>query len=228
MELKYKKVPLTPIDTAWLRMEDPTNLMMITGVYIFDEPLDFEALKDIIRRRLLKFDRFTQRVVQPGNPLRPPYWETDPHFDLSSHVRRIALPPPGNQEALQELVSDFMSTQLDFNRPLWQFHLIDNYGDGCAMMVRLHHCIADGIALIQVMLSMTEDGPEPTPEEEAGLNLKKKRRSGGVLGPAKKVRKIAESMVHEGLETLEISGAQGSAYGVTPPSSRSGCRSLPT
>jgi len=153
------RTPLSPVDTAWLRMEDPTNLMMITGVFIFDEVLEFGAVKDTLAQKLFRFRRFRQRVIQPRISWLPPYWEDDPHFDIDSHVRRIALPDPGNQEILEALVNDFMSTPLDLSKPLWQFHLVENFGDGCALLCRLHHCIADGIALMRVMLSLTDDHP---------------------------------------------------------------------
>jgi WS/DGAT/MGAT family acyltransferase len=141
-------------------MEDPTNLMMITGVFFFGQPLDVEEVKTIIEERLLPFDRFRMRIVQPAFRLRP-YWEIDPKFDINAHLHRIALPSPGDQEILQDFVNDLMSTPLDYSKPLWQFHIIENYGDGCAFLCRLHHSIADGIALMRVLLSMTEHTAEP-------------------------------------------------------------------
>jgi len=150
---------LSPVDTAWLRMEHPTNLMMITGIYIFDELIDFDILKSTLSQGFLRYDRFRQKAIRPLLPFAPPYWEFDPDFDIDAHLHRIALPSPGDQRALEELVNDFMSTPLDFSKPLWQFHLIENYGEGCALLCRLHHCIADGIALVRVLLDLTEDGP---------------------------------------------------------------------
>ncbi|MGD2049447.1 MAG: wax ester/triacylglycerol synthase family O-acyltransferase [Chloroflexota bacterium] len=151
------RVPLSPVDTAWLRMEHPTNLMMITGVFLFDQPLDFEALKLVIERRLLRFRRFRQSVAQPRLSFMSPYWIDDPSFDINAHLHRIALPAPGDQATLEDLVNDFMSMPLDYSKPLWQFHLVENFGDGCALLCRLHHCIADGIALMRVLLSLTND-----------------------------------------------------------------------
>ncbi|MBL8111969.1 MAG: wax ester/triacylglycerol synthase family O-acyltransferase [Acidobacteria bacterium] len=155
--------PLSSVDAAWLHMEHPANLMMVTGVLTFDEPLDFASLTRVIGDGLKPYPRFRQRVVEPRLPLGSPRWELDPAFDLHSHVHRVALPSPGDQQALQELVSDLMSTPLDFSKPLWQFHLIEGYGSGCAVLARLHHAIADGIALIQVLLSLTDQAP-PVPE----------------------------------------------------------------
>ncbi len=152
---------LSSVDVAWYQMEDPTNLMMITGVFIFDEPVDFERLKATLDVRLVqRFRRFRQRVIAKRSRFGRPYWEDAPNFDLSSHIHRVALPAPGDHAALQAMVSDLMSTSLDFSKPLWHFHLIEGYEDRSALLVRLHHAIADGIALVQVMLSMTDTGPD--------------------------------------------------------------------
>lgn len=158
---RMRRKRLSPVDTAWLRMEDPTNLMMITGVFLFDEPLEFSRLKRLIEKRLLRYRRFRQRVVRSSRPFAPPFWEDDPNFTIDAHLHRIALPEPGDQTTLQNLVNDYMSMPLDFSKPLWQFHLVENFGTGCALLCRLHHCIADGIALMRVLLAMTDDQREP-------------------------------------------------------------------
>ncbi len=152
-----KKV-LSSVDIAWLRMEDPANLMMITGVLVFGAPIDYELLKATIEKRLLRFDRFRQRAVRPA--LGTPYWEDDPDFDLSYHLQPATLPSPGDKAALQDTASLLASTQLDPTRPLWQLHLIEQYGEGCALICRLHHCIGDGLALVHVLLSLTETEPD--------------------------------------------------------------------
>lgn len=162
--------PLSNVDAAWLKMEEPTNLMMVTGVLMFRRPLDIDHLRALIETRLLQFSRFRQRVVQPAIPLAPPYWAFDPTFDLNAHLHRIALPHPHNKPALQDLVSDLMSTALDFSKPLWQMHVVEGYGDGGALIVRLHHCMADGMALVGVLLALTELAPgAPVPESNGSL-----------------------------------------------------------
>ncbi len=143
--------PLSNVDAAWLKMEDPTNLMMVTGVLTFDKPLDMDRLRTLIETRLLPFERFRQRVVKPSVPMAPPYWETDPTFHIDAHLHRIALPHPRDKSALQYLVSDLMSTPLDFSKSPWQFHVVDGYYDGGALIGRLHHCMADGMALVGVL-----------------------------------------------------------------------------
>ena len=158
---------LSSVDAAWYGMEDPTNLMMVSGIMTFDRPISLARFQEVIEHRWLTFDRFRQRVVRPRNPLKSPYWEEDPHFEMNAHVQRVGLPSPGDQTALQEMASVLMSIPLDHSKPLWQFHLIENYGEGCAIMGRFHHCLADGMAMMFVLLSMTDmqrDAPLPEPQ----------------------------------------------------------------
>jgi diacylglycerol O-acyltransferase / wax synthase len=157
-------------DAAWLHMDRPTNLMVINSVLLFDEPVDWERAKQITQRRMVdRYPRFRQRVIESRLPLQPPKWEDDPDFALEHHMHHIALPAPGDQAALQELVGDMMTIPLDRNRPLWHVYLVDGLGEGAAMILRMHHCIADGIALARVMLSLTDSEPEAgigPPEQE--------------------------------------------------------------
>jgi WS/DGAT/MGAT family acyltransferase len=155
-----KSEALSNVDSAWLRMEDPTNLMTITGLMAFDEKLEFARLKRDIEDRLLPIDRFRQRVVQSRLPLAKPRWQEDEHFALSAHLRRLALPHPADQGTLQEVVSELMSTPLDYTKPLWQFHYVENYGTGCAIIGRIHHCIADGLALMRVLFALVDERPD--------------------------------------------------------------------
>ena len=155
-----KKEPISKVDTAWLRMEQPTNLMMITGVITLDGELDFERLVDTIERRFLAFRRFSQKAVDGPSGA---FWVLDDDFDIRSHVRRVALPGAADRSELQQLVSELASTALDVSRPLWQFHVVENFNEGTALIIRIHHCIADGIALVQVFMSLTDPGPEPRP-----------------------------------------------------------------
>lgn len=196
-----RRTNLSSVDTAWLRMEHPTNLMMITGILTFAEPLSYGGLYRTVEQRLLQFDRFRQRIVEPRTALGSPAWERDPHFDLRSHIHHIALPAPGDQEALQELVSSLMSVPLDFSKPLWHFYLIDGYGGGSVLFGRLHHTLADGIALMRVLLSLTDDEPDAVWEP-----VVRKPRPGNPIASAvaavKRTRKLTENLLHEGLEAV--------------------------
>ena len=146
------KEPLSHADAAWLRLENPVSPMMITALLTFGAAIPFERLWATFEERLLPQARFRQRAVQPRSS--QPYWEEDPGFDLGYHLQRASLPPPGNEAALQELVSELLSTPLDLSRPLWQFHLVEPYGSGCALVGRVHHSLADGPALNQVLCTL--------------------------------------------------------------------------
>jgi WS/DGAT/MGAT family acyltransferase len=148
---------ISGVDTAWLRMERPTNLMMIVGVWMFERKLNIRDVKRILERRFLAFRRFRQKAVEDAAGA---WWEDDTEFDLARHVHRASLPGAAGKRELEDLVSTLASTPLDFARPLWEFHLVDNYDGGSAIVMRIHHCYADGMALVQVMLSLTHETAE--------------------------------------------------------------------
>jgi WS/DGAT/MGAT family acyltransferase len=169
--------PMSKVDTAWLRMESPTNLMMITGLMFFTKRMELRKLKRVIAERFLAFPRFRQKAVDEGNAA---FWQTDADFDMDWHVREAALPGKGDKAALEKFTSELASTPLDHSKPLWQFHLIENYAGGSVVLSRIHHCYADGLALVQVMLSLTDAAPKPAkraPLAKAWL----KRDQGGVV-----------------------------------------------
>lgn len=209
MGTRVHRETFSNVDAAWLHMESPTNTAMITGVLMFEEPLDFERFRATVEYRLLLHDRFRQRVHEPDFNLGLPSWEDDPDFDLDRHIQRVELPEPGDQAALQELVGSLMSTQLDFSIPLWQFHFVENFNGGVAVIARLHHCIADGLALMQVLLSLTDESPDapwPVPQEPQSRSAS---WVGSLFGPvtgayklANKTWRIGKNLLSEGVQTL--------------------------
>lgn len=150
---------LSPVDTAWLHMEDPTNLMMVTGVLVFDGRVEFEVFKKVYGERLLRFDRFRQRVVEKPMPLQAPQWQADPHFDLDAHIHYIALPDARSRSCLMQTIGDLASTPLDFSKPLWQVHLIKSYRGNSVVVMRFHHAIGDGSAMVRVTYGLMDDPP---------------------------------------------------------------------
>ena len=89
-------------DAAWLHMDQPTNLMVVTAALWFDERPDWGRVRETLATRLVaRFPKFAQRVAEVGTPLAAPRWEEDPSFDLDAHVERVTLPPPGGTEQLQ-------------------------------------------------------------------------------------------------------------------------------
>ncbi len=170
-----QRAAMSSVDRSWLRMDTPENPMMISTVLMFEKPIDITRLKRTLEERFLKFRRFRQRIVDKGDRV---YWEDDPLFDLDNHLHRIALPGKAGKDELQSLASDFNSSALDFRRPLWQIHYIDNFNGGCALLVRIHHCIADGISLVRVLLSLTDKSPEARlKKSQQTRNLPKNRKA---------------------------------------------------
>ncbi|HEX4953597.1 MAG TPA: wax ester/triacylglycerol synthase family O-acyltransferase [Thermoanaerobaculia bacterium] len=192
--------PLSAVDRAWLRMDDPTNLMMITGVLAFEQPMDRATLERVLRARLLPIPRFRQRVVGSYGRGRL-LWEEDPDFELARHVEEITLPGAGGDVELKELVSGLMSRPLPADRPLWCFHLIHGYQGGSAVMARLHHVIGDGIALMLVLLSLTDPAPGIDHGEREGGNPFTSLFIKGREAIAT-VRRQAEELMPEGMKLL--------------------------
>ena len=158
---------MSKVDTAWLRMDCDANLMMIVGVWQLAPGVKHAAVCERIENSLLKYSRFKQRVMEDAAGAT---WVNDRKFDLAKHVVLETLPkaPKGGhqQGALQDRVALLATQRLDPKRPLWQIHLIEDYTGpdgirGSAMVVRIHHCIADGIALISVTMSLVDGGAAP-------------------------------------------------------------------
>ncbi len=150
--------PMAAMDAAWLRLDTPTSRMVIVSLLMLKPSITLEALRTRVQERLLRHDRFRQRVVDeaPG-----PRWEDDPDFELARHVLPETLPRRRAQSleaALQSRVAELAAQALDPAHPLWAMHLVQAYDGGSALIVRVHHCIADGLALIAVILSITDDG----------------------------------------------------------------------
>jgi diacylglycerol O-acyltransferase / wax synthase len=155
---------MSKVDTAWLRMDSDSNLMMIVGVWTVKPGISYDALCQRVEDRLLKYPRFRQRVMEDAAGAT---W-VDQKVNVRDHVVRDKLPKHRkgeSQAALQKLVGDLAMVPLDRKRPLWDLHFIEDYEGGSAIVVRIHHCIADGIALISVTMSLV-DGGNPPPERK--------------------------------------------------------------
>jgi diacylglycerol O-acyltransferase len=179
MQADRQRKRMGSADAAWLHMDRAGNLMQVNSLMWTDEPIDVNAVRDLTEHRLLaEFPKFRQRILE-----RPPWgiwWEDDPGFDIAHHVIGARLPAPGGRAELQEFVSARMGERLDRSRPLWRTYVVDGYGTGSAVLSQMHHCIADGIALARVLLSLTDGsdqvviapalaGPERSPLHPARI-----------------------------------------------------------
>jgi len=153
------RYPMSPPDAAWLRMDRPTNLMIVTSVMWLDGPLDRAEVRDLLTDRMLsRFPRFSQRVVSDHGL----FWEDVEDFDLGDHLHQVRLAGTPDRAALEDFTSSLVSEPLSHDRPLWDLYLVENFETGSALVFRMHHAIADGIALARLLMSLTDD-PEADP-----------------------------------------------------------------
>jgi diacylglycerol O-acyltransferase len=192
------RTPFRNVDASWLRMDDPTNLMVVTGVLVLDAPVPLPRLRELVEKRLLRFRRFTSRVVPPFAGVGLPSWEPDPEFDLDRHLLLEKLGPGAGEPALQAMVSRLLSEPLPEGRPLWTMHLVEHFRGGSAIVARIHHCIGDGLALVHVLLSMADGAPVPEPRRSSpraswGITLGEQmlRGAGAILGHPGRIGELA-------------------------------------
>ncbi|HTR58640.1 MAG TPA: wax ester/triacylglycerol synthase family O-acyltransferase [Casimicrobiaceae bacterium] len=210
--MSAKRESMSSVDVAWLRMDRPSNLMVICGVLVLRERLSIARLRTTIGRRFLYFPRFRQRPVTSAGGYQ---WRTDEHFDLAHHVQRLELKRGAGDVELEALVSRLVSTALDHAHPLWQFHLVAHYKGGSAVILRIHHCYADGIALIQVLLSMTDADRRGKTSKSPPIPPDRRADADGdpiaeLLAPLSGVLKMASSagstLIDKGSELLRDPG----------------------
>ncbi len=144
-------------------MDRVQNLMVIECVMFLDGPVDRTRFDRVVQRRLIDaYPVFSRRPTVAGRREAKHRWRDVHDFDFTEHVREVRLPAPGDDAALQEYVGGFLATPLPRDRPLWDIHLIGGLMHGSAIYVRLHHALADGIALTQILLSLTDATADAT------------------------------------------------------------------
>jgi diacylglycerol O-acyltransferase len=163
-----KRQRMTPVDVSWLRMDRPTNRMVVVSVVILEGPVDIARLERTLAARLLAFPRFRQRVERLPTSF---WWSEDPEFDIARHIKRVRLPGAGGKPELQRLVAEFASLPLDDAHPLWQYHIVEDFAGGAAIITRTHHALADGMALVHVLLSLTDENPDAPEAGPSGVTV---------------------------------------------------------
>ena len=158
---------LSALDVSFLYLEEPTTPMHVGGLAIFQPPeegFDYDRLVALIEHRIGQVPRYRQKIKSVPGHLANPVWVDDPDFDVTFHVRRSALPRPGSDAQLRELVGRLMSRRLDRSRPLWEMYLVEGLEGGrIAVITKTHHAMVDGVSAVdigQVILDVT-----PTPRE---------------------------------------------------------------
>jgi WS/DGAT/MGAT family acyltransferase len=151
---------LNGIDASFLNMETPTVHGHVGSVAVFDSSettLTLDALKAVIEDRLHEVPPYRRRLMTVPLGLDRPYWIEDGDFDLDFHVRNIAVPPPGGNAQVAELVARLHSRPLDRSRPLWELYLIEGLEGGLvAQYTKIHHACIDGVTGTEVLTSLLD------------------------------------------------------------------------
>jgi WS/DGAT/MGAT family acyltransferase len=179
---------LTPLDASFLHLETPRTHMHIGGVAIFEaSPLGtgralYEGLAKAIAPRLDLMPRYRQKLAFVPLSLDTPVWVDDPDFDISNHLLRAALPKPGGDRELRDLIGRVFSRPLDRRRPLWEIYIVEGLQDGrWALLTKSHHAMVDGISNLELatILLDTEANPGPQP---FGVSRWEARESPSAMG----------------------------------------------
>lgn len=174
---------LSPSDASWLYSEWEKNNQTVSAVMWLDREIDPDVLTEILQERLVdQYPTFHRRLRTSRNPLYMPHWTDDEDFDIAHHVDVLRLPAPGTKEQLAEVIGEQRSQMLDRSRPLWKFHVIQGYqGNTTAIHARIQHSIADGWALVRLVMSLCDESAELQRPE---VVEKQRRRKRDVLAQA--------------------------------------------
>jgi hypothetical protein len=142
-------------DAAWFHMEDATNPMVVNGVLELAERIELGRVHDLLEP-LARIPRFRSRIVDSGTHVALPHWEEMRELDLSQHVEHVTL-PSSDDAALRDFVGGAVSSLLDRAQPLWHLYVVDRPSRGTTLVFRIHHAIADGFALLGILLSLCDD-----------------------------------------------------------------------
>ncbi len=220
---------LTTLDAAFLEAEDSDRhvSLAVGGLSIIEGPVpEFHVLAAAIGERVLKVPRFRQVLHTHRLDLEPPEWVEHADFDLSHHIHRAALPQPGDDDALYRFTAEVMERRLDRDRPLWECWIIEGLDEGrWAMLMKIHHCIADGIATMH-MFSGLSDGAVESFANEIHAAKQPSENDGGLpkisLNPlnwASGAWKLAERAT--GAAMLAVEGAIEITGGLVRPAASS-------
>ena len=152
-------------DTFFLYLEREGQPINVACTCELDGALSLRACTKYVESKLDLIPRYKQRAVFPQFNLGLPTWEPDPNFDIRNHVRQVVL-KAGTDAELKEIAGSIVSSTLDRSRPLWDLTLVRGLkGNRTGLVIRLHHCLADGISGVGIMNVLLD--ASPTPEKAA-------------------------------------------------------------
>jgi WS/DGAT/MGAT family acyltransferase len=190
--------------SSLLAERGPIHVNVGGTIVLEGKPPAFDDLLEHVDQRLNLVPRFRQKVTPLRLNIDNPVWTDDSAFDLRWHVRHTALPKPGSEAQLRELVGRVMSQPLDFARPLWQIYLVEGLeGERCAVISKTHHALVDGVSAVDVgtiLLDPNKDGTEMEmpaerwdPDEPSPEMLLVRAASGRVREPLRAARRAART-----------------------------------
>ncbi len=156
-----------PVDTIWWRTDRAENLMVIECLVLLEGHLDRDRFAQVLSGRVVdRYPVFRSRPARPRLPGGLPRWVEVTGFRVEDHLHEVRLPAGSDDAAVQRHVGRHLGVALDPGRSPWEMHLIEGHPRGTVLYVRLHHALADGIALTRVLLSLTDERPDAAPDEE--------------------------------------------------------------
>jgi len=193
---------MLPSDAVFWYAEElsPGLRSTIGGLMILDAPPDGEKFRDQTAEAVRLTPRLREKIVDPPFRFMLPEWVEDPHMDLDYHLRREALPSPGDEETLYALISQIMATPLDRARPQWEAYVIEGVEGGkAAILFKMHHAMVDGVGSISLLETFTEKGPRvkrrraPLPPPRAREEVPRSLLAGAVEEGSEIVREALEA-----------------------------------
>jgi WS/DGAT/MGAT family acyltransferase len=159
---------LSPLDNAFLQVEDAENRMQLAGMLLFrGEAPEFTDFRAAVADRLLSLPRFQQRLAGSTFGLRRPRWVDDSAFALDYHVSHVALPAPGGPTEVAAHIDQLTSSPLDLRRPMWEVELVEGLAGGFGVSLKVHHCMVDGLSIIDIFTALLAPGSELPPPPAA-------------------------------------------------------------
>jgi WS/DGAT/MGAT family acyltransferase len=226
---------LSALDASFLYLEDSTTPMHVGELAVFRRPrtgFDYDRLVELIEQRLALVPRYRQKVVHVPGRLARPVWVDDSDFDVAYHVRRSALPKPGTDAQLHELVARLMSRPLDHTRPLWEIYLVEGLArNRAAVITKTHQAVVDGIGAMEIGQVILDVSPTPRAPVEnlwmpqpapSSMQLVMDAVAEAVQRPGELVENVRSAAMDTVATVQKIAGALGglasaARTAVTPP-----------
>jgi diacylglycerol O-acyltransferase len=159
-------------DTVFLHLEREGMPLNVASVSVLEGAIPFEDCLHFIESKLSLLPRYLKRVVAPPLNIGLPSWEYDPNFDIHNHVREVAL-KHGTDTELKALAGQLFSHVMDRQHPLWDITIVHGLkGNRTGLILRLHHCLADGIAGVGIMSKLLDASPEVLPLPKKKIRLR--------------------------------------------------------